>query len=92
MPIRFKDGVMLTHPFSTFLLAMALILWSVGCSAASGAKPSAAVPTAANATQVTAGPQGVPLFKPATNAIVTEQVLNFNTTADLAAVSQFYID
>ena len=83
---------MLTKPVSMLVLAMAVILSSVGCSAASRAKPNTTVPTPANASQVAAGPQGVPVFQPATNVIVTEQVLNFNTTGDLAAVSQFYID
>ena len=83
---------MLTKPVSMFLITTALIVSSIGCSAVSSTAPTAAVPTAANVTQVATGPQGIPVFQPSTNIVATDQVLNFNSTADIATVSQFYID
>ena len=75
------------HLFLTMLL-----LATVACAAAPGVTPSAAAPTAANATQATTGPQGIPVFDPATNVTATDQVLNFTTTAGIDTVAQFYID
>ena len=83
---------MLPKHVSTYLFLTMLVLASVACAAVPGITSSAAASTAANATQATTGPQGIPVFDPATNVTATDQVLNFTTTAGIDAVAQFYID
>jgi len=73
------------------LLTVIVLLAVTACSATPGGSAPAGATAAANAgTPASSGPKDVPLFVPNSNVTATDQELNFNTTADVTTVGNFY--
>jgi len=71
------------------MMASLLIVLGAACSAAPGAVATGN-PAANTTAAAIAGPKDVPLFEPHSNVTATDRELNFNTTADVTAVANYY--